>query len=180
MGDISNLWIKFNAEIRRYIVRRIGDKAEVDDIVQDVFLKIIKNRQKIQTVENVQEYLYKMTRNTIADNFRVKKIKLVELKGVERTEEEADENLNTLISECCIKFFIDKLPEKYKEALTYTELEKLSQKEFAEKANISYSGAKSRVQRGREKLKDLLNECCQFESDKYGNLLDSEAPNCGC
>ncbi len=51
----------------------------------------------------------------------------------------------------------------------------LSQKELAKRLNISHSGAKSRVQRGREKLKQLILECCALKSDVYGNLTGEES-----
>ncbi len=52
------------------------------------------------------------------------------------------------------------------------EIEGLSQKEISKKENISLSGAKSRIQRGRVKPKDALTDCCRFEIDKEGNILD--------
>ncbi|RDZ06409.1 hypothetical protein C3744_28710 [Priestia megaterium] len=61
---------------------------------------------------------------------------------------------------------------KYLEALELYEFQRLSQKELSEKLGISYSGAKSRVQRGRKKLKHLLEGCCHIESDRYGNIVD--------
>jgi RNA polymerase sigma-70 factor (ECF subfamily) len=50
-------------------------------------------------------------------------------------------------------------------------MEGLSQRELADKLGISYSGAKSRVQRGREKLKNMVLQCCEVATDKYGNVL---------
>ena len=64
--------------------------------------------------------------------------------------------------------------KKYNEALYFTEIKGFSQKELAEKLNISYSGAKSRVQRGRILLKNLLTECCTFHVDAYGTIIDYE------
>jgi len=103
------------------------------------------------------------------------------LVGADESPIEAhSETLNGIISKSCIKPFINKLPPKYREALIASELENQSQKELAESLDISYSGAKSRVQRGREKLKDLIQECCDFEHDKYGNLIQSNSNNCSC
>jgi len=88
--------------------------------------------------------------------------------------------LNATIADCCIKPFIAQLPQKYQEALVKTEFENLSQKELASQLNISYSGAKSRVQRGKEKLKQLILTCCDFPSDNYGNLQAPKSMNCNC
>ncbi len=59
-----------------------------------------------------------------------------------------------------MKPFVDQLPQTYLEVILQTELGELSQKEFAEKADISYSKPKSRIQRGRKQLFELFNECC--------------------
>jgi RNA polymerase sigma-70 factor (ECF subfamily) len=67
---------------------------------------------------------------------------------------------------------VDRLPEPYREAIILTEYEGRTQKELAEYLGISLSGAKSRVQRAREKLKIMLLECCYFEFDRRGKVID--------
>ena len=52
-----------------------------------------------------------------------------------------------------------------------------TQPEMAARLGISISGAKSRVQRAREKLKEALLDCCHFEFDRYGRMIDYHA-NC--
>ena len=81
----------------------------------------------------------------------------------------------------CLMPFINQLPPSYRDALLQTELGKLSQKEFAEQSAISYSGAKSRIQRGRQQLFELFKECCRFSADKYGNIIEYQGKhNCSC
>ena len=50
---------------------------------------------------------------------------------------------------------------------------------LAERLGLSLSGAKSRVQRAREKLKQQLLECCHFELDRRGHIIDYQ-PRCQC
>ena len=75
---------------------------------------------------------------------------------------------------------IDGLPAPYGQALTLTEFEGLTQRQLAERLGISLSGAKSRVQRGREKLKEALLDCCQFEFDRRGKIIDCMPKGEGC
>lgn len=84
---------------------------------------------------------------------------------------------NSELAECIIPF-INKLPDKYKEALTLTEFKNYSQIELAEHLGISYSGAKSRVQRAKLKLKEIFEECCNISYDKYGNIIDYKSRHC--
>lgn len=85
--------------------------------------------------------------------------------------------------------FFQQLPDKYREALQLTEIQGYSQKQMSELLDLSFSGAKSRVQRGRVKLREMLEACCRFELDRYGNILEyesrsctanAEATQCGC
>lgn len=184
--EVKEIWIAFNEEIRQYVLRKVADEQMANDVVQDVFEKVIKNIQKLNEVENIQQYLYKMARNAVVDSFRSRKVKFEELDNnkfdnQEVLEEESDsESLNSIISKCCILPFINKLPEKYREALLASEINNISQTELAAHLKISYSGAKSRVQRGRDKLKEILQECCNFEYDSFGNLIQNNSDNCSC
>lgn len=185
--EAIEIWSSFNAEIRNYVMRKVKDKNTTDDIVQDIFEKVINNIKKLEKVENIQQYLYKIARNAIADAYRSRKLVFseeeIEISGnrsIDMEEGTDKESLNAIISRSCVKPFIDKLPEKYREAVLASDIENMSQKDLAERLDISYSGAKSRVQRGREKLKDLFQECCNFEHDKYGNLIKQNSGNCAC
>ena len=80
-----------------------------------------------------------------------------------------------------VRATIDALPEPYREALLATEFDGLTQQELANRAGISLSGAKFRVQRARAKHKALLLECCHLEFDHRGGLiLDQPQPLCAC
>ena len=89
-------------------------------------------------------------------------------------EEDIDSNSATEEMKSCIMPVINGLDEKYREAITLTELEGLSQKELASKLDISYTGAKSRVQRGRVLLKKMLQDCCQIEINQNNQLVSFE------
>ena len=176
--EITNIWTDFHKELKAFIYNKTRNSADTDDILQEVFIKIIRNIDKVNQAENSRYYLYGIVRNAINDYFRNQKNVVDQSAIEEKITEEEEQSLNTTIAECCIKPFINKLPDNYRDALLITEFQDVSQKELAEKLNISYSGAKSRVQRGKVKLKELLVQCCSYKSDSYGNIIDSE--NCGC
>lgn len=178
--EVSNIWADFHKELKAFILNKTRNSADTDDILQEVFIKIIHNIDKVNQAENLRHYLYGIVRNAINDYFRNKKQIVDNSEIEEKLTEEETQSLNSKIAECCIRPFIHKLPENYREALLITEFQNISQKELAEKLNISYSGAKSRVQRGKEKLKELLLNCCSYQSDKYGNLIDPREKICGC
>jgi RNA polymerase sigma-70 factor, ECF subfamily len=178
--EVTTIWADFHKELKAFIINKTRNSADADDILQEVFLKIIRNIDKVNRAENLRQYLYGIVRNTINDYFRNGKPFADDKEIEEKFTEEEAQSLNATIADCCIKPFINMLPDNYREALLITEFQDISQKELAEKLNISYSGAKSRVQRGKEKLKELILNCCAYQSDKYGNLINPENKDCGC
>jgi len=177
---VTTIWTDFHKELKGFILNKTRNPADTDDILQEVFIKIIRNIDKVNQAENLRQYLYGIVRNAINDYFRNKRQIIDNTEIVEKFTEEETQSLNSTIADCCVKPFINKLPDNYRDALLITEFQDISQKELAEKLNISYSGAKSRVQRGKEKLKELILNCCSFQSDTYGNLIDPEDKNCNC
>ncbi len=175
--EIAKIWEDFHKELRTYVSKTVRNQADTDDIMQDVFVKIIRNIEKVNKAENLRQYLYGIVKNAIKDYFNSQAYNNNEIPDL--VLEEEIESLNTIIADK-LKPFINQLPEKYKEALLITEFQNISQKELAEKLNISYSGAKSRVQRGKEKLKEQLLACCVFQGDIYGNIIEVKQKKCSC
>ena len=70
----------------------------------------------------------------------------------------------------CLGPLIERLPPLHREALALTELEGLTQTSAAARLGLSSSGMKSRVQRGRAQLKELLGACCEIELDRRGGV----------
>ncbi len=178
--EITAIWKEFHKELKTFIHNKTRNAADTDDILQDVFLKILRHSDKVAGADNLRLYLYGIVRNTISDHFRNKK-PLMQTSALEEglTETES-QSLNTAVAECCVRPFIQKLPANYREALLITEFQDISQKDLAQKLGISYSGLKSRVQRGKEKLRRMILDCCAYESDKYGNLSGKEEKPCAC
>lgn len=168
--SVENIWQEFSAKLRQFIRGRVQDDATADDILQDIFLKIQTRLGQLEDSSKLQGWIFLMARNAIIDHYRTRKetVEVPETLADETATDDADiEGLKL-----AFRRMIDALPEPYREAIILTELEGLPQKELAERLGISVSGAKSRVQRGREQLKRALMECCQFEFDRRGRVID--------
>ena len=68
--------------------------------------------------------------------------------------------------------FIDALPSETASLLKAIDIEGRSQKEYAAELGISYSTLKSRVQRGRLKLRELFEQCCHMDLDRQGRVIE--------
>ena len=113
----------------------------------------------------------KITRNTIIDHYRTQKI-TEDIPHDIPVPEKIPEKIDIKTGYTSIKAIIETLPQPYAQALLMTEFEGLTQKEIAQRLEISVSGAKSRVQRARKMLKTELNECCRIEFDSHGTIVD--------
>ncbi|MGG3643319.1 RNA polymerase sigma factor SigZ [Bacillus gobiensis] len=169
--DIQVLWNEYHLPVRRFIAKRTFNHSDVEDIVQNVFIKIYGHISELKDENKVQSWIYQIARNSIVDYYRKEK-RTEELPfHIETNDEYEEENFEKEVISC-FESTIQRLPNKYKEALELTELKGISQKQLSSQLAISYSGAKSRVQRGREMLKERLMECCHIESDRYGNIIE--------
>jgi len=176
---MEEIWLKFEDKLRSFTLSKVHDITVTDDLLQELFIKIHDNIDSVTDQTKIQSWIYQICRNLINDHFRNIKKKL---NHSQKFEIEEFENVEDFMSETLtdmIKMMKDLSPE-YCEALCLTELDGLSQKEYAEKIGISYSGAKSRIQRARKKLKDLLMNCCHYEFDKYGTIISINPTNCCC
>ena len=157
----------------------------MDDILQEIFIKIHQNLHLLRDEERVAGWVFQIARNTVLNYFRAQKKNLENQEFHQReTEEESyfkENNLNEMVGIWLEEFKKD-LDPKYQEALQLVDIEGITQIELAHRLGISVSGAKSRVQRGREKLKQKLMDCCPVKTDQYGNILEiqSKDGNCVC
>ncbi len=175
----ENVWEEFHPRLKQFILRRIPDEQQAEDVLQEVFLKIHTHIATLRQEEKLQSWLYQIARNTIADYYRERKA-TVELSDALMLPEEPvieDDVVKDLIP--AVKAMVDRLPDEYRQAIILTEYQGITQRELAERLGLSFSGAKSRVQRAREKLKTMLLDCCHFEFDRLGKVIDYQ-PRCDC
>lgn len=194
------IWKNFSDHLYNFIFQKVKSEQNARDILQEVFLKVHNNINKLKESDKLESWLFRITRNAITDHFRANgkdiklKTQLPILQHVEpqigefknlgfladnisknmnafapKGEDELEDSIDFLKSMCT---FFEGIDPKYAEAVFWVDWKGISQKEFAEKAGISLSGAKSRVQRGREHVKSLFMQCCDFEFDKRGKIID--------
>jgi RNA polymerase sigma-70 factor (ECF subfamily) len=173
----SIVWTEAQRELLGFVYRRVKDKALAEDIVQDVFVKVYTRIDQLKDNDKLRSWMYQITRNSIADHFRSQQ------KDVLLDDIKWDSESNPL-NECvtvCLQQMISTLPQKYREAFELSEVHNVSQVDLAKRLSISYSGAKSRVQRARQMLREKMEERYSIKMDRYGNVTvcEDRAP-CDC
>ena len=174
----EQLWETFSAPLQQFILRRVSDPHSAEDILQDVFLKIHTRIDTLHQQDRVAAWIYQIARNAIADYYRAQRPISDLSEGLVAPDAMPEEDVVRELLPC-VAAMVDALPDTYREALRLTEYEGMSQKELSERLGISFSGAKSRVQRARGKIKQQLLDCCHFELDHAGRIFDYQ-PHCAC
>lgn len=178
MKASDNIWHEYHERLRAFIGSKVSEDA-VDDLLQDVFLKIHIRIDTLRDGAKIESWLYQVTRNAIADYYRSRRTSEELPEWLEKPQSEEGDTIRKELSSC-LEPMIRELPEKYRNAIQLSEVENKTQKEVAEKEGISLSGAKSRVQRGRAILKTMLNDCCRIEVDKHNQVVSYEKKHTDC
>jgi RNA polymerase sigma-70 factor (ECF subfamily) len=162
------VWAAFSGRLRGFIAKRVREEVDIDDILQDVFAKIHEGLRKLKESEKLEAWLFQVARRSIVDHYRRRR-------PAELPEDVAETSPAKDIS-AEVASWLDPMmaliPEEDRDALRLTELQGLSQKELAERLGISVTGAKSRVQRARARLKEAVLDCCHIELDRRGQPID--------
>lgn len=167
---IDELWGRLRSQLLAYVASRSRSKQDAEDIVQDVFLRMHLALERGDAIERLDGWMFAIARNAVIDAHR----RTRPAPELEEPSAHDDEELRATLAQC-VTPFIDRLPARYADAVRWTDVEGLSQADAAKRAGISVSGMKSRVQRGRQRLRALLDECCRFDIDCRGKVVEFES-----
>jgi len=167
-------WKELETKLRPFVARRVARDEDVDDVVQEVFVRMQTSLATLRDDERFGPWVYRVARSAVVDHQRrTKRHPLAEAPETSEVVEEAGVDVETELAGY-VAPFVAMLPSPYREALTLVELEGLPQKDAAEMLGISYSGMKSRVQRGRRELRKALEDCCHIALDARGRVIGCE------
>ncbi len=178
---IEQTWEAFHVPLYQFIRRRVSDDGTAEDLLQDVFLKIHQHSNGLKDARRLEGWIYQIARNLIIDHYRSHRHLTTSLDAGEALDLPEELPDDDIVSELLpsVRAMVLALPALDRHALILTEYQGLTQKELAERLGLSLSGAKSRVQRAREKLKQALLACCHFELDRRGHILNYQS-RCTC
>lgn len=174
---------RFGAELQAFLRRRVRDPATADDLLQAVWLKVHARLPELREADRVAPWLFQVARNALIDHQR--RVRPTEILPPELAPATDSASEMPDLGPAVLRF-LDVLPPEDREALRLTEFEGLTQRELADRLGLSLSGAKSRVQRARARLREELEQCCRFEFDRRGNIIEAHpygtecSPECPC
>jgi RNA polymerase sigma-70 factor (ECF subfamily) len=191
--DAEAVWQLVHDRLRAFVAKGVPDQADVDDVIQEIFLRLHQSLDALRDSSKVMPWLYRIAHRAVVDHYRVPSRRREQPAGLAveveahavpsrpsswRNGPDSAELRAELAG--CLAPMIGRLAQPYREAVTLVELEGLTSKAAAGRLGLSESGVKSRVQRGRHQLKKLLDACCSFEFDRRRRVTGYRvrAPRC--
>lgn len=168
--DMDQIWEAHRSAIHAFLRSKISNPADVEDLQQEVMIKIYHHLDSVNTQEKIESWLFQIARNTVIDYYR-KNGRKPDLKSEDLWYTEPESESDHVLSSCVMPF-IKALPQTTAAMLIAIDIEGQSQKAYAKNQGMSYSTLKSRVQSARKQLKDLFTDCCHFSKDGRGKVID--------
>jgi len=186
-------WRELDGNLRAFISRRVRNQGDVDDLVQRVLLQIVKSLPALRDADRLHPWVYRTARHAIIDYYRAagrpREVAAGDTGDLEvaaaASPASLDEDEGAALRELatCLAPMLSRLAPAYQEAIRIVDLEGATQQEAAARAGVSLSGMKSRVQRGRQQLRAVLEACCRIDIDRRGGISSYTARHpaaCGC
>jgi RNA polymerase sigma-70 factor, ECF subfamily len=184
----ESVWADLHANIRGFVARRVRQQADVDDVVQRVFLQVHRALPTLRETDKLHAWIYQTARRAIADFYRTPSHNRELAAGsaqdfdTERIASDVPESDDTASRElvACLGPLMRSLTAAERDALQMVEFDGLTQVEAAAQLGLSVSGMKSRVQRARSHLRSALLDCCRIALDRRGGVISYEGKSGKC
>lgn len=177
----ADAWAATTRSIRAFVAGRVG-WGDVDDITQDILVRILRSDTPAVTAHTSPAWLFTVARNAVIDHYRTRRAVTTALGDPDTLPEPHDEaQPHEALQEAarCLRPAVATLPDRYRQAVELVDLDGMTQVAAASLVGISVPGMKSRVQRGRRMLAETLATWCRVYLDESG-LVASDPCVTGC
>lgn len=178
-SEARGAWSEIERLLRPYVARRVSSQVDVDDILQEIFVRMHRGLPALRDEERFGSWVYSIAHRVIVDVGRARSRER-EVQVAEMPESRAEGDSTDAGAEleedlgACVALFVARLPSPYREAVTLTELQGLKARVAADILGVSLACLKSRVQRGRERLRGMFEDCCRVSVDCRGRIFSCE------
>ncbi len=153
-------------KLYRFALRYVKNPMEAEDVVQEVFIKLWKNRDQFDQIKNIEAWCMRVTRNLSIDKLRAAHNRLKQMpEGMDWKDTGASPQRQSELNETManVKKWIEELPEAQRNVIQLRDIEQFSYKEIAAALEISMELVKVNLHRARKTIRKKL-----LDSDSYG------------
>lgn len=164
-------WGALVDEVRRYVRRRVDAPDVVDDLVQEVFVRVHDRAEQLRNGDKLAAWIGRIAARVVVDHYRrsARQVPLDD-EPVSDLPQADGPDMAPLLA--WVATSVDNLEPTYRDVLRLTELQGMTQKQAAQTLGLSLTAVKSRVRRGRAKVEQAVHECCHVELDARGGVVD--------
>ena len=153
---------RYQEKIRNLIFSIFSDSDIVDDLAQEVFIKVFEALPKFRFESSFYTWLYRIAVNKSRDEMRRRKVK--RFFTFQSLENSSKMNIENMVSETfddentaeVLEKALGQIPEKFRLPIILKDVDGMSYDEIAETLNCEVGTVKSRLSRGRTMLKEIL------------------------
>lgn len=165
---LMRAWAACEGELLAYLRHRAGRLEDAEEIVQEVFIKALRQDEQFCAIDNPRAWLFQVARNALADRLRVAREHLALPDDLASPVEDGLLPVDDLSQ--CLPRVLSELSAADREVIVFCDIEGGSQQALAERLGMSLSGAKSRIQRARKRLRARMEEGCCVQFDESGKV----------
>lgn len=164
---VIRAWRAYEGELRGYLTHQLGDSHLAADLLQDLFVRALRQGKNFCHLDNARAWLFQVARNALIDHSRLSKetVEVPEDIPCEESEHEPIEGLGE-----CVGRVLSELSPEDRDIIERCDLEGMKQKDYAVRHGITLPAAKSRLLRAREKMRAHMSAACQVKFDEAGRV----------
>ena len=168
VGAYNQLVNRFKDRLLNFIYRFVNDLDLAEDLVQDTLLKLYTHKDSYQEIAKFSTWLYTIAANLARTELRKKKrrktFSVTELSRDDRefiiasSDVDPSEDLSSQYFEKSVQRALAELPDDFKTIIILRDIQELSYDEISKIVDVPLGTVKSRINRGRVKLQQLLKK----------------------
>lgn len=165
---------RYRERIHQFIFRYTKNHLDSEDLVQETFLRVFRSRNSYERIARFSTWLFTIAQNLIRNQYkRSQRMQLVSLSQTDDQDQEitidlpdtgvsVEEQLHLTMTMSHLQKSLDAIPADFRDVLVMRDVQQLTYEEIMEITNLPMGTVKSRINRGRARLHDLMGTYADF------------------
>jgi RNA polymerase sigma-70 factor (ECF subfamily) len=159
---------RYRERIHQFIFRYTKNHLDSEDLVQETFLRVFRSRNSYERIARFSTWLFTIAQNLIRNQYkRSQRMQMVSLSQSDDQDQEitidlpdpgvsAEEQLHLTMTMSHLQKSLDAIPADFRDVLVMRDVQQLTYEEIMEITHLPMGTVKSRINRGRARLQDLM------------------------